>query len=114
LKHASPPPLLPLLDWKTVSESGKHYTAWISGAGFPEKRQQMEAFHDALKLTPQAKGFLFAPPQTMNVVAMAEGSCSGAVAVQRKVGTLYKVDVQRRMVVQELVKLLNIASSCEP
>lgn len=186
------PPLLPLLDWKTIFESGKDHASWLAGAEFPDKQQKMEAFHDALELAPQTKGFLSALPRVVNVVAIAEDWCGDVVrhvpvlqclaevspklkvrfitrqqypevfarfltnggeaipqfiflnedwvecghwgpmpegckeliargkacgdvaAARKKVAALYEVDVQRRMVVQELVKLLDIASSREP
>ncbi len=186
------PPLLPLLDWKTIFESGQEYAFWIAGAEFPAKRQTMEAFHDALELEPQTLGFLSALPRIVNVVAIAEDWCGDVVrhvpvlqrlaevapklrvrfitrqqhpdvfarfltnggeaipqfiflndawvecgnwgpmpasgkeliargkacddiaAARKKVAALYEVDTHRRMAVQELVKLLDIASSREP
>lgn len=41
-------------------------------------------------------------------------ACGDVAAARRKVSALYELDTNRRMVVSELVKLLDIASTCEP
>ena len=73
------PPILPLLDWKAVAESGKDYSVWLADAASLEKRQKMEGFHDALVLEPQALGFLSALPRPVHVVAIAEDWCGDVV-----------------------------------
>ena len=41
-------------------------------------------------------------------------ACGDVAAARRKVSALYEADSNRRMVVSELLKLLDIASSREP
>lgn len=73
------PPILPLLDWKAVFESGKDYATWLAGAESQEKRQRMEDFRGALMLDSQIVGFLGALPRIVNVVAIAEDWCGDVV-----------------------------------
>ena len=186
------PPILPLIDWKAVFESGKEHSVWLAAAESPEKRQKMELFREGLKLEPQTLGFLSALPRSVHVVAIAEDWCGDVVrfvpvlqrlaeaaprlkvrylsrqqypevfnrfltnggeaipkfvflsdawvecgnwgpmpeicreliargkacgdvaAARKKVSALYEADANRRMVVAELLKLLDIASSREP
>ena len=186
------PPILPVIDWKAVFESGKEYAAWLADAASPEKRQRLEGFREALVLEPQTQGFLSALPRSVNVVAIAEDWCGDVVrfapvlqrmaeaapnlkvrfisrhqypevfarfltnggeaipkfvflsevwvecgnwgpmpeickeliargkacgdvaAARRKVAALYEADSNGRMVISELLKLIDIASSREP
>jgi hypothetical protein len=73
------PPILPLLDWKAVFDSGKEYPAWLAGAASLEKRQKMELFREGLVLEPQARGFLSALSRPVRVVAIAEDWCGDVV-----------------------------------
>lgn len=73
------PPLLPMIDWKNVFESGKDYEAWIAGAQDPAKRETLEAGLKAQGLDPQAEACLKALPRTVHVVAIAEDWCGDVV-----------------------------------
>jgi Thioredoxin len=73
------PPILPLIDWKTVFESGKDYDAWLVGAESKENREKLEMFRKALMLDPQTLSFLSMLPRSLNVVAFAEDWCGDVV-----------------------------------
>jgi len=73
------PPILPLMDWKTIFESGQDYLTWISQGASPENRQKMEARSQSLVLEPQIIGFLGALPRPVNLIAIAEDWCGDVV-----------------------------------
>ncbi len=186
------PPILPLIDWKAVFESGQTYSAWIAGAENVEHRVKMEALRQAQDLEPQAVAFLGALPRPVHVIAIAEDWCGDVVrhvpvlqriaeaapnvkvryisrqqwpdvfarfltnggeaipkfiflsdafvecgnwgpmpaplrdlisrgkacgdvaAARKKVSAFYEADANRRMVVEELLHLIDIATSREP
>lgn len=73
------PPVLPIIDWKAVFESGQDYRDWLKGGESPENRDKMEAARQTLTLEPQATGFLHALPRPVYVVAVAEDWCGDVV-----------------------------------
>lgn len=73
------PPILPLIDWKSVFESGQDYATWISQGSSPENRQKMETRRQSLVLEPQARGFLAALSRPVHVIAIAEDWCGDVV-----------------------------------
>ncbi len=73
------PPILPVLDWKAVFESGLEYPQWIQQGDSPENRQKMEASRASLALTPQTEGFLRGLARPVHVVAIAEDWCGDVV-----------------------------------
>ena len=73
------PATLPLIDWKSVFESGQAYAAWIAEGESPENRDKMETLRKAQDLEPQAAGFLAALPRPVHVVAVAEDWCGDVV-----------------------------------
>ena len=69
------PPVLPILDWKTVFESGQPFDAWLAAA---ESDQNRAAIAQALveqTLEPQVAAALGALPRPVYVVAIAEDWC---------------------------------------
>jgi hypothetical protein len=91
------PATLPLIDWKSVFESGLEYSAWLAAAESAEQRDKLVAQHQALTLEPAVAGFLAALPRPVHVVAIAEDWCGDVVrhapVLQRMVeaGTNLKV-----------------------
>jgi len=73
------PATLPVLDWKSVFESGLDYQAWLAAAEATEQRDKMEAQRQALTLDPPVSGFLAALPRAVHVVAIAEDWCGDVV-----------------------------------
>ena len=73
------PATLPVLDWKSVFESGLDYQAWLAAAEATEQRDKMEAQLQALTLDPPVAGFLAALPRAVHVVAIAEDWCGDVV-----------------------------------
>jgi hypothetical protein len=73
------PATLPLIDWKTVFESGLDYAAWLLAAESAEQRDKLEAQRHALALAPALSGFLAALPRPVHVVAIAEDWCGDVV-----------------------------------
>ncbi len=73
------PPVLPVLDWKSIFDSGLGYPAWLEAAESAEQRDRLEANRLALGLHPQAAGELAALPRPVHVVAIAEDWCGDVV-----------------------------------
>jgi hypothetical protein len=73
------PPILPLIDWKTVFHSGQDYGSWIAEGESAENRQKMEGLRLDLRLEPQVEAHLAALPRTVHVVAIAEDWCGDVV-----------------------------------
>jgi hypothetical protein len=73
------PPILPLIDWKTVFASGLEYAAWIAAGESPENREKMETLRAAQDLEPQVAAHLGALPRPVHVVAIAEDWCGDVV-----------------------------------
>jgi hypothetical protein len=73
------PPTIPLIDWKSVFESGQDYAAWITGGESPDNRAKMEALRQGQELEPQAAAFLAALPRPVHVIAIAEDWCGDVV-----------------------------------
>ncbi len=73
------PATLPLIDWKSVFESGLEYAAWLTSAEAPEQHDKLAAQHSALSLEPAVAGYLAALPRPVHVVAIAEDWCGDVV-----------------------------------
>lgn len=73
------PPVLPLIDWRSVFELGKPYQAWLAGSESPDKAAQIEADCQSLVLEPQTTGFLGSLSRKVRVVAIAEDWCGDVV-----------------------------------
>jgi hypothetical protein len=73
------PPVLPVIDWKKVFDSGKEYAAWIAEGESPENRERIEAIRQDLVLEPEETRFLKALRKPVRVVAIAEDWCGDVV-----------------------------------
>ena len=73
------PPTIPLIDWKSVFESGQDYAAWIQSGESPDNRAKMEALRQAQMLEPQTLAHLAALPRPVHVIAIAEDWCGDVV-----------------------------------
>lgn len=73
------PPILPVIDWKAVFESGEPYETWIGKRESPENCDAMEAARQAQQIEPQTAALLGALPRPVHVVAIAEDWCGDVV-----------------------------------
>lgn len=73
------PATLPLINWKSVFDSGLDFAAWMQAAESPDQRERMEALREALTLEPPTAAFLAALPRPVHVVAIAEDWCGDVV-----------------------------------
>ena len=73
------PPILPLIDWKQVFESGKRYNAWLAVGTSIENRDKMELQRQSMTLEAQTVGFLAALTRQVLVIAIAEDWCGDVV-----------------------------------
>lgn len=73
------PATLPVLDWKSVFESGLDYADWLAAAESTEQRDKLVTQHQALMLEPSVAAFLAALPRPVHVVAIAEDWCGDVV-----------------------------------
>ena len=73
------PPVLPVIDWKKVFDSGKMYAAWIAKGESSANRERIEAVRQDLVLEPEDARFLKALRKPVHVVAIAEDWCGDVV-----------------------------------
>jgi hypothetical protein len=73
------PPLLPILDWASIFESGRSFAAWLENGGSAENRRQMLEGVDRIPLEPQEEAWLRALNRPVHVVAIAEDWCGDVV-----------------------------------
>ena len=73
------PPLLPVLDWRAVFQSGKTYPDWLAAAEDRTHRDRMEASRVSLLLPEEALAALKGLERGVHVVAIAEDWCGDVV-----------------------------------
>lgn len=73
------PPILPVLDWRSIFESGVEFGAWLEAAEFPEHRQRMEGIFAGLSVDTARLALLRGLPRNVSVVAIAEDWCGDVV-----------------------------------
>jgi len=73
------PPILPVLDWRAVFDSGRPYADWLDTSENTDNAGRIEAIRSALPLESQVVGFLGALPRPVHVVAIAEAWCGDVV-----------------------------------
>ena len=82
------PPLLEVIDWPAVFESGLDYAEWLAQAESADRRQAMEDGLAAQTLPAATAAALGALPRPVHVVAIAEDWCGDVV---RHAPTLQKM-----------------------
>jgi len=73
------PPLLPVIDWRTIFDGGLEFGRWLETGEHPEHRAEMLKDVADLSLSPQQAGFLKAISRQVHVVAIAEDWCGDVV-----------------------------------
>lgn len=73
------PPILPIIDWKRVFDSGASYDKWIAAAKNKEHAAAMEELRRNQQLDPHVMGLLGAIPRPVHVIAIAEDWCGDVV-----------------------------------
>lgn len=73
------PPILPLIDWPTLFETGATYDVWVADGENREHCEQMEADLRRLVLEPPVEAFISALPRPVHVAAIAEDWCGDVV-----------------------------------
>ena len=73
------PPVLPVLDWKAIFESGKPFLQWLEAAGSDRSREALEQGLAAVLVEPRLEATLGALPRPVYVVAIAEDWCGDVV-----------------------------------
>lgn len=69
-------PILPVIEWEKVFNSGKTYEEWLAAAELPEHRNTMEHARKTLWFDTQGTWVL---PRAVHVVAIAEDWCGDVV-----------------------------------
>jgi len=82
------PPILPVLDWKAIFESGMTFEQWLTAAESVQNREAMEQELAAQELEPHIEALLGALPRPVYVVAIAEDWCGD---VRRHVPVLQRL-----------------------
>jgi thiol-disulfide isomerase/thioredoxin len=82
------PPVLPVLDWKAIFESGMPFEEWLETAEDDQGREAMEQTLAGQELEPQVEALLGALPRPVYVVAIAEAWCGD---VRRHVPVLQRL-----------------------
>lgn len=73
------PPILPLIEWRRVFDTGLTYSAWIAAAENKEHAQRMEDMRRSQPLDPHVMGMLGALARPVHVIAIAEDWCGDVV-----------------------------------
>jgi len=73
------PPVLPLLDWRAIFDSGLEFDAWLADAENPHYRDLMRESAARLPLPPEAEQTLASLTRPVHVVAIAEDWCGDVV-----------------------------------
>ena len=73
------PPVLPILDWKAIFESGMPFEDWLGTAEYDMNRKAMEQALAGQELEPHIEALLGALPRPVYVVAIAECWCGDVV-----------------------------------
>ena len=73
------PPILPVIDWQAVLDSGKTYPQWLADVENHEHAPKMESIRTSLALEPHVAGLLKNLGRLVHVVAIAEGWCGDVV-----------------------------------
>ncbi|NIA14219.1 MAG: hypothetical protein GWP08_09060 [Nitrospiraceae bacterium] len=73
------PPILPVIDWQAVFDSGKTYSEWIADAENKENASKMEIIRASLALEPHVAGLLKNLSRPVHVIAIAEDWCGDVV-----------------------------------
>ena len=73
------PPVLPVLDWPAIFESGLTYEQWIAQDESPKNCARMEEIRAELSLDPPTEAALGALTRVCHVVAIAEDWCGDVV-----------------------------------
>jgi hypothetical protein len=81
------PPVLPILDWKSIFYSGQPFETWLAAAEGDRRRQMAQALA-AQPLEPHVQAALSALPRPVYVVAIAEPWCGD---VRRHVPVLERI-----------------------
>jgi hypothetical protein len=73
------PPILPIIDWNILFESGDPYEVWLSAAENKDNAQAMEELRRSQPLDAHVMGFLGALARPVHVIAIAEDWCGDVV-----------------------------------
>lgn len=73
------PPILPLIDWKAVFDSGEPYSRWIAAAENKEHARAIDESRKTQPLDPHVMGFLGALARPVHVISIAEDWCGDVV-----------------------------------
>lgn len=73
------PPILPVLDWRSIFESGANFESWLRIAENAEHRDRMKEATGALPLDPAREKMIRGIGRPVHVVAIAEDWCGDVV-----------------------------------
>ena len=73
------PPILPVIDWSAVFDSGEPYELWISTAENKEHAHAMEELRKSQVLDAHVMGLLGALARPVHAIAIAEDWCGDVV-----------------------------------
>jgi hypothetical protein len=73
------PPILPIIDWKSIFEGGEPYEKWIQTGEFESNRKTMQELRGKLKPTAEEEAIASAVHRPVNVLAIAEDWCPDVV-----------------------------------
>ncbi|MDZ4860040.1 MAG: thioredoxin family protein [Candidatus Hydrogenedentes bacterium] len=73
------PPILPIIDWKCVFDSGAPYQKWVGVAENREHAAAMEELRRTQQLDAHVMGLLGALARPVHVIAIAEDWCGDVV-----------------------------------
>jgi hypothetical protein len=97
------PPILPLIDWKSIFAGGKDFEAWTASGAVHENIERMKSALRSLELEASVIDALGKVGRTVHVIAIAEDWCGDVV---RHVPVLMKIsEVQPKIRVRFIARV---------
>lgn len=73
------PPIIPLVDWKTLFEQGETYEEWIEHGENKDGRETIPVLFDSYSLEGKVEEYLKKMKRAVNVIAIAEDWCPDVI-----------------------------------
>jgi hypothetical protein len=100
------PPILPLIDWRSLFSAGKDWRQWLDAAEKPEHRTELLGSYGGFHPTPETITRLQVIAKPVNIVAIAESWCGD---VRRFIPVLQKIaDAGSQIAVRYVTRAQNL------
>lgn len=73
------PPILPVIDWKSIFEKGKTWAEWLDAAESKDQTESMKKRYDSMSIPGECRSRLGGATRPVHVIAIAEDWCGDVV-----------------------------------